>query len=355
MINNIPIYDAIIVRDVDGMFGLSLVNDPAVESNFVAFSKEKEMMMFSVENEEKRMVTGVVMRCEYPIIRKNAEGQLYYIKFSAKTIEDMAQRLFSMGLQNNIDLQHNFNYIEGVEMVEAFIKDTTKGISPKGFEDIADGSLFATYKIMDDDIWNAIKEGTFKGFSLEGNFSFIPSTDNKEVKNIRTKMSKLFKTIKRAFVAFAEVKTDKGVLSYAGEEDLKVGDEVFVENEDGEAVAAADGEYTAEDGTIIVVAEGKVAEIKEKEVEEEPKAEETVEAEEEEPTDEPKEDEPKTDELDALRAEIEALKADVETLKKTLAELVEKPAAAPVEEEFEKTKIVDAKQSKAERLASYLK
>lgn len=70
-----------------------------------------------------------------------------------------------------------------------------------------------------------------------------------------------------------EVATDKGKLMWDGEEDLKAEDEVFTENEDGEIVPAADGEYVTEDGKTIVVAEGKVAEIKDAEAEVAPETE----------------------------------------------------------------------------------
>ena len=63
-----------------------------------------------------------------------------------------------------------------------------------------------------------------------------------------------------------ELATDKATLQYDGDE-LAVGAEVFVESE-GEMVAAEDGEYVAEDKTI-VVAEGKVTEIRIKEQPEE--------------------------------------------------------------------------------------
>ena len=74
--------------------------------------------------------------------------------------------------------------------------------------------------------------------------------------------------LKLVMAKFESQKTDKGELNYEGE--LAIGTEVFVANEDGEPVAAADGEYTAEDGRVIVVTEGKVSEIREPEPEEEP-------------------------------------------------------------------------------------
>lgn len=154
-----------------GMFLISLVDDPAVEANFMAFSKEKHLS-FKVENEEKRIVTGLVMAADRPILRQDAEG-LYYIMYDKDTINAMAERFLAMGLANNVDTQHNFEIEDGVFLREMYIKDTERGISPKGFEDVEEGSLFATYHILNDEVWNKVKEGEFKGFSLAGVFQEV--------------------------------------------------------------------------------------------------------------------------------------------------------------------------------------
>lgn len=83
--------------------------------------------------------------------------------------------------------------------------------------------------------------------------------------------SKLLKLAKMV-LSFEQTETDKGVLVHEGE--LAVGTEVFIEDEQGELQPAADGEYLFEE-KIIVVAEGKVAEIKEKEPEQPAKGQKT--------------------------------------------------------------------------------
>ena len=154
-----------------GMFLISLVDDPAVEANFMAFSKEKHLS-FKVENEEKRIVTGLVMAADRPILRQDSEG-LYYIMYDKDTINAMAERFLALGIANNVDTNHNFEIEDGVFLREMYIKDTERGISPKGFEDVEEGSLFATYHILNDDVWNKVKEGEFKGFSLAGVFQEV--------------------------------------------------------------------------------------------------------------------------------------------------------------------------------------
>lgn len=58
-------------------------------------------------------------------------------------------------------------------MFESYIIDRQRGITPpKGFEDIADGSWFGSFKVENDNIWQEVKAGTFKGFSVEGLFMY---------------------------------------------------------------------------------------------------------------------------------------------------------------------------------------
>ena len=264
----IPIYKALVTDDGEGINKVSLVDFPAVESNWIACKKDKEPLKFKVENEEKRLITGVVMRADFAIYRRTDDGFEYYIVYDKETIKTMAQKLLADNAQNNVNLMHEDGTdVEGVNMLELFIKDSDKGISPAGFEEIEEGSLFATYHVENDDIWEQVKDGTFKGFSLEGYFTLEPTDDfikmhNNKTKNTNSKMSKIKGILKSLLAEFGSIDTNKGVLDYEGE--LEVGAEVKINDE-----VAADGEYETDD-KVIVVADGKITEIRDKEAEEEP-------------------------------------------------------------------------------------
>lgn len=180
---NLPIYRVLITDDKLGIDKISLVEYPAVESNFLAFSKEEKKVLLSIDNDEQRIITGVIARCDYPIYR-NDDGYEYYITFDKDVIKQMAIKMLSDNKQNEVNIEHKPNTdVEGVEMLELYIKDSSRGISPVGFEDISDGSLMATYKVFNDDIWSAIKEGTFKGFSLEGLFMMEKESEEDKTYN----------------------------------------------------------------------------------------------------------------------------------------------------------------------------
>ena len=197
-INDIPVYLASVDGEGEMMVCISLVDDPATESQFLAF-KNEEMLTFSIENEEKRIVRGLVMACDQPIIRKTKDGGFYYIVYNAETIRLMAEKYLALNFQNNVDTMHNFELEEGIDMVQFFIKDTENGINPKGFEDYKDGSLFAEFHVLNDEVWNKIKDGTYKGFSLAGNFGIkeeFTAIDTDEQECIEL-MNKLINRLKK--------------------------------------------------------------------------------------------------------------------------------------------------------------
>lgn len=339
--NGLPLWEAKINMSDDdtGMFCVSLVDAPATESNFLAFSKEEKLITYSVQDEEQRKVFGLVMAADMPIYRIGKGGYEYYMVYSRETLADMMEKYFAQGFQNNVDTMHNFEMEDGITLTQMFVKDTEKGVSPKGFEDYADGSIFAEYKIHNDEVWNSIKNGEYKGFSLAGYFT-VEETFNKKQKEdnkFMTKLKKIKQVLRSLLVEFGEVSTDKGILTWSGDEDIKVGDAVKGIDEEGNDIEVADGEYTTEEGKVIVVADGKVTEIKEPEEmpAEEPTEEPTepIEAEDE-PT-EPVEDE-KDAKIKALEEEIKAKDVEIEELKAKIAELENEPAAKPAEEEFAK-------------------
>ena len=182
MNKDLPIYKAVIDDETSGMYTISLVSEPAVESNFLYFNEQRKPLQFKVDNEEKRIVTGVIMRCNHPIYRIGISGFEYYITFDKATIEKMAEKWLKEGLQGNVNLQHNPDaYVDGVLLKEVYFKDVERGINPQGFEDIEDGSLFGTYHILNDAVWESVKNGEFKGFSLEGYFNTVEvEQDDKE-------------------------------------------------------------------------------------------------------------------------------------------------------------------------------
>ena len=150
---------------------VALVDRPAIQKNWNAF---KNQQRFEVVSEDKRIISGPLMLADVPIFRSDATYGDYYVVFSKGTIFKIAQKFFKRGYQSNVNLMHSpEQQVEGVTMFESFITDESRGIQPmKGFEDAPDGSWFGSYIVDNADVWSDVKEGKFKGFSVEGLFTY---------------------------------------------------------------------------------------------------------------------------------------------------------------------------------------
>lgn len=172
MKKEIPLYEAIITDDFDnGLFGIALTKSPAIETEFLTFSKQKQPLKFAISDVENRRIISPIMRADYPIYRYDEKVGDYYIMYSKPTLEKMAKKMLCQNTFNNWNAEHNCNEkLSGIYLNQLFIKNTEKGLNPVGFEDIEEGSLFGVFSIENDAVWNDVKEGRFVGISLEGVF-----------------------------------------------------------------------------------------------------------------------------------------------------------------------------------------
>ena len=359
----LPIYEALISSEDDGIITVSLVDDPAVESDFVSFARDsaQQRQLFSLSDTSEHLITGCLMKADTPIYR-NDNGYEYYIVFSKETIKTMAQKMLSDGTFKNIDTQHNGELLPqgALTLMELYVKDSNKGIDPN-FVDVPDGSLMVTFKVNDESIWNECANGDYlNGFSLEGFFETkqVDFSKNKPNKTKSFKM-RIKELLRRMLAQFGEVSMDELTLYYEGDGELEVG--TVVTDIDGNPIA--DGEYHNEAMTVKVM-DGKVDAIEYIEKEEEPVDEP---AKDEELVDVPVVDDVVVDEPDTVEdvvedvfdveKELADLRSMIEELKKRVDELVKEPIVDPIEEEFSKkfrSDITDKKVQRAVEIAKAL-
>lgn len=358
MNKNLPLYEALINDLEDGIFAVSLVSTPATESNWQCFSKEEQM--YSIENEEEHIITGVIMLANTPIFRRDDSGYEYNIVYTPETIKLMSEKMLKDMAHNQIDIEHQGNILPAgtVNLVEIYIKDSEKGISPNFLKDIPDGSLIGSYKIHDDVLWNMCKEGTLHGFSLAGWFDVKEFKDKKKSKY--SMIEKIKEKLSQLLVELSE--TEEEVSETVEEKETRVetpAEETTETVEETETPAEETTEQVTET-EVQMAAETEEVPADDETKEEVPAADETTE---EVPTE--KED---NSELALIKADIvsmkndielakglyEQMKTDLESIKETLQNLVNAPAVPPVTEQFEAATIVDKKMSKAARIVSAL-
>ncbi|MBN8859352.1 MAG: hypothetical protein J0H29_13245 [Sphingobacteriales bacterium] len=181
MTKELPVYKMRIESDDEGLSAVALVSLPAIERNFVSFSANKPVK-FQINNEEKRIVTGALLLADTPVYRNDENGE-YYVIIEKDEVFKTAQKYFKDGLQASVNEEHGNNFFKGVTLFESFIVDSNRGINapdPELYGTIKDGSWVGSFFVENDEVWNEIKQGTFKGFSVEGFFSFKEISLNKE-------------------------------------------------------------------------------------------------------------------------------------------------------------------------------
>ena len=308
----IEVFELVIdTDDESGVTAIALVDQPAIESNWMAFSKQSEYK-FNIKDEEKRIIEGYFMVADLLIPRIGENGERFFVKFSAKTIEQIREKQSRLGLNNNFNLMHDPRQIaEGVYMLDNLIIDNERGkVAPKEFEKVPNGSLWGSAKVDNDEIWEQVKNGEFTGFSVEGMFKQLePVTMDEDLINkIRQTIQDFEKSIydnvqlsnKQTIDNMSKETLDKVKSLIFGEEvkeveaeatpevteiklmaaeladgtmvnidpALEVGAMVTVEVE-GEVAPMPNGDYPLADGTVVTVMEGAITDIKEVEAEEE--------------------------------------------------------------------------------------
>lgn len=203
----IPIYNITISDLTEGIQCVSIVDNPAMETDLLYFNKQDKKFNFTIENEH--CIMGVLIKADTPIYRYDEQIGEYYVNFTKEVIKELAEKYVSDNLLNAVSLHHNGKLIEGIQLRELFIKDIEKGINPTYFDDVTDGSLFATFHITDTELWEEIKQ--LGGFSIEllsdiklqedfndvDIFDYLFGEDNNEKKKFNTSKNEIKRILKQ--------------------------------------------------------------------------------------------------------------------------------------------------------------
>lgn len=149
-----------------GLQAISLVDKPAIEQDFLLFKDEH--ICFAKDN-SKHIISGPALIAEMPIYRRNQVGEEYYVVFDKNTIAKLVERYSKNGFFNIVNLQHDHSlFTENAILVESYFVDKERGISPKEYGNLTDGSWIVSFKIEDENLWNDIVNGKdLNGFSVE--------------------------------------------------------------------------------------------------------------------------------------------------------------------------------------------
>ena len=167
-------------QEESGIEAISIVESPAIESDFVAL-KNEEVKLAEI-SKEKRILLGALLIPNKPIYRNGSEGD-YYIFFSKDTISKASQMYLRNGYQNNSTLEHSKD-LKGLTLVESWIvEDEVQDKSRKYGLNVPVGTWMGAVKVNNDEIWNEyVRTNKVKGFSIEGYFADKMESPKEKVK-----------------------------------------------------------------------------------------------------------------------------------------------------------------------------
>ena len=137
---------------LSGVQAISIVEQPAIESDFIALSKEQEYKLAEVDG-EKRILMGPALIPNKTIFRKNGEEE-YYIYFSKSTVRKVSEMFLAKGNQNKSTLEHNFD-LEGLSVVESWIVEGEKDKTREYGMNVPVGTWMVSMKVYNDQVWNS--------------------------------------------------------------------------------------------------------------------------------------------------------------------------------------------------------
>jgi len=246
------------LNDEHGVNAISLVENPAIEFDWIALKDEKKLELAEIDK-DKQLLMGAILVPNRPIYRMMDENE-FYIIFSKDTIRKASELYLTKGSQSNTTLDHS-GKIAGVTLVESWIvEDSTQDKSRKYGLGVPIGTWMGTMKVNNDDIWkDYVKTGAIKGFSIEGYFDSQIKSNlksdkmEKEENKLLTILSEIKEFLfKKPEIQLEEMKTEDGAVLFA--QVFEAGEAVFiVSGEERQTLPV--GEYVLDDGQILVVTE----------------------------------------------------------------------------------------------------
>lgn len=302
-----------VVADTSDVYAISLVEEPAIEIDYIALNKDKEdksnLKFIKDEKTEKYMVLGPALIPDKEIYR-NYDGNEFYVSFSAECIERLSQKFMKNLYGGGTFTKDHESYAEGCYLAESWIKTTENDKSNDLGFDCPIGTWFVSAKIDSIELWQSIKNGERKGFSIESWVDLEEIVNKKE--NKENDMAKQNANLETMEVNDSFWDKLKGIIAEAV--GTSKDDEVVEE-------AVEEAKEEAEPVSETVEAEEQTEEVTPEEV-----VEEVVEVVEEaaETNEEAAEDLQSV--VDALQEEVDALKAENEELKKQNQKMAKQPS-----------------------------
>jgi hypothetical protein len=218
------LYELTIEDENDFIYAISMVTEPAIESNWIYFGKEK--VQLAKLDDEKRLVLGAILIPNKNILRLDGEGNPYHVFIKPETIKRLSEIYLEKKYTDAVTIEHQ-KPVDDITLVESWIvEDTKRDKSAVYGLSLPKGTWAGTMHVKNEQVWNEyVKTGILSGFSIEGIFSHQlvknskePAYLQKEIKDLTDEEAKkLLTTIHSLLMDGVELSEPSVDSSYAGE------------------------------------------------------------------------------------------------------------------------------------------
>ena len=261
---------------------ISLVKFPAIEENFLFFSKGKNTRALSLAavDEDKRTLVGPALIPDKEIPRFDDEtGEEYDVYFSQDTVKK-ASELYMMHNRTNTHTFEHQSPVEDVHVVESWLVEDPEMDKSKSYGlSMTKGTWMVRVQVANDDMWQQVKDGEIRGFSIEG--YFIDSIERMNQKPLKAKAvsserqlaDSLWKQVKKLFkrrAFYTEVTLEDGTVIATEDDTMGPGSTVVKIDGEGQPTDLTNGKYKTQAGVeleaydnVLVEYDGQVSAVEE--------------------------------------------------------------------------------------------
>jgi hypothetical protein len=245
---------------------ISLVHDPAIEELWVAFSKgaATRMVTLATVDEDKRTLIGAALIPDKHIVRYDGDEE-YDVFFSAETVKKASELYMMHSRTNEHTLEHQ-TAVDGVHVVESWIVENPDMDKSKAYGfSMPEGTWMVRVHVANDEMWEKVKAGEIRGFSIEGYFidSVVQARRAKKSKQELSMKDKLWQTVKGLFRRnqfYTEISLEDGTVIATEDEAMGAGSTVKMIDAEGMPVEMKNGKYRTQAGVELEVYDGVLIE-----------------------------------------------------------------------------------------------
>lgn len=252
----------LVIDESVGAFGveaISLVKEPAIMVNWVAFNKQgrTQAVHLAQMDEEQRTIIAPALIPDLKIVRYDAADDLEYDVYFSKQTCKLASELFLKNHRTNNHTYEHADPVEGVSVVESWIVQDPSMDKARlyGFTELNEGTWMVRAKVENEEVWNKIKAGEARGLSIEGYFldkvEHLSKVKKKE--KDKTMLQAIYDAVVGKRKMYKEAMLTDGKVLATESDEFAAGVDVYTLGADGEPVALDNGKYTTQAGVELEV------------------------------------------------------------------------------------------------------